>query len=85
MLQLKKPFKVAINIMCETVSDMDIEKEQEDNKIQFLEDTFLGIPVSKVVEEMNRLDSNKKPSKDKCNRILIGLIKATNNHKHIEK
>ena len=29
--------------------------EQKDNKIQFLEDK-IGIPDSKVIEEMNRLD-----------------------------
>ena len=53
-----KVFKQAINIMGETISDMDMEIEQKDNKIQFLEDK-IGIPDSKVIEEMNRLDLNK--------------------------
>ena len=43
--------------MGETVSDMDIELEQKNNKIQFLEDK-IGLPDAKVMEEMNRLDSN---------------------------
>ena len=53
-----KVFKEAINIMGETISDIDMEIEQKDNKIQFLEDK-IGIPNSKVIEEMNRLDLNK--------------------------
>ena len=35
--------------MGETISDMDIELEQKDNKIHFLEDG-IGIPDSKVIE-----------------------------------
>ena len=38
--------------MGETISDMDVEREQKDNKIQFLNDK-IGIPDSKVIEEMN--------------------------------
>ena len=53
-----KIFKQAINSMGETISDMDMEIEQKDNKIQFLEDK-IGIPASKVIEEMDRLDINK--------------------------
>ena len=52
-------FTQAINIMGETISDIDVEIEQKDNKIQFLEDK-IGIPDSKVIEEMNRIDLNKK-------------------------
>ena len=37
---------------------MDVEIEQKDNKIQFLEDK-IGILDSEVIEEMNRLDLNK--------------------------
>ena len=37
---------------------MDRELEEKDNKIQFIEDK-IGIPDSKVVEEMNRLDLYK--------------------------
>ena len=51
-------FKQAINIMGETISDMDIELERKDNKIQFLEDK-IGIPDYKVIEEMNRIDLTK--------------------------
>ena len=50
--------------MGETIPDMDMEKEQKDNKIQFLEDK-IGIPDSKVIEEMSRLDLNKISWKEK--------------------
>ena len=56
--------------MDDTISDMDIELEQKDNKIQFLQDK-VGIPDSKFVEEeMNRLDLNKISSKDRFDRIM---------------
>ena len=44
--------------MGETISDMDIEIEQKANKVQFLEEK-IGIPDSKDIEEMNKLDLNK--------------------------
>ena len=50
--------------MGEALSIMDIELEQKDNKMQSLEDK-IGLPVSNVIEEMNRLDLNKKSSKEK--------------------
>ena len=55
--------------MGETIPDLDIESEQKHNKKQFLENE-IGIPDSKVVEEVNRLDSNKISSKDKSDRIM---------------
>ena len=78
-----KVFKQAINIMGETISDMDIEIEQKDNKIQFLEDK-IGIPDSKVIEEMNRLDLNKISSKERNDRIMNRLNKTLTNHKYIK-
>ena len=78
-----KVFKQPINIMGETVSDMDVEKEQKDNKIQFLEDK-IGIPDSKVIEEMNRLDLNKLSCKEKNDRIMNRLNKTLHNHKYIK-
>ena len=54
----RKVFKQAIVIMGETISDMEKESEQKDNKIQFLEDK-IRIPDSKVIEKMIRLDLNK--------------------------
>ena len=77
-----KVFRQAINIMGETISDMDVELERKDNKIQFLEDK-IGIPDSKVIEEMNRLDLNKISSK-KNDRIMKRLNKTLNNHKYIK-
>ena len=59
-----KVFEQSINIMGETISDMDIEIEQKDNKMQLLEHK-VGIPDSKVIEEMNRLDLNKKSCEQK--------------------
>ena len=51
-------FKQATSNMGETLSDMDKEIEQKDNKIQFQADK-IGIPDSKIIEEMNRLDLNE--------------------------
>ena len=53
-----KVFKEAWNILGETISDMDLQLEQKDNKIQFSEDK-IEIPDAKVIEELNRLDLNK--------------------------
>ena len=79
-----KIFKQAINIMGETISDMDVEIEQKDNKIQFLEDK-IGIPDSKVIEEMNRLDLDKISCKEKNDRIMNRLNKTLHNHKYTNK
>ena len=49
-LNQTKVSKQAINLMGETISDMDIEIEQKDIKIQFLEDK-IGIPDSRSIEE----------------------------------
>ena len=78
-----KGFKQAINIMGETISDMDMEVEQKDNKIQFLEDK-IGIPDSKVIEEMNILDLNKISCKEKNDTIMNRLNKTLHNHKYIK-
>ena len=41
--------------MRETISDMDLELEQKDNKTH-LSEVKIGIPDSKVIEKMNRFD-----------------------------
>ena len=51
-------YKEAINIMGDTINDMDYEIEQKDNKISFLQNK-IGVTDDKVIEEMNRLDLNK--------------------------
>ena len=66
-----------------TKSDMDKELEQKDRKIQFSE-YKIGIPDSKVVEEMKRLVLNKISNKDKCDRLMNRLTKTPNNHKNIK-
>ena len=78
-----KVFKQAINIMGETISDTDVEMEQKDNKIQFLEHK-IGIPASKVREEMNRLDLNKISCKEKNDRNMNRLNETLINHKYIK-
>ena len=78
-----KVYKQAINIMGETISDMDMEIEQKDNKIQVLEDK-ISIPDHKVIEEMNRLDLNKISYKEKNDRIMNRLNKTLTNHKYIK-
>ena len=67
--------------MDKTISDMDIEVEQKDNKTQFLEDE-IGKPDSKVVGEMNRLDLyilSKKGDK-----VMNRLNKTLNNQKKLK-
>ena len=44
--------------MGDTIEDMDIEIEQKDNKLEFLENKTWS-PDSKIIEEMNRLGINK--------------------------
>ena len=78
-----KVFKQAINIMGETISDKDMEIEQKENNIQFLEDK-IGIPDFKVIEEMNRLDLNKISRKEKNDKIMKRLNEALHNHKYIK-
>ena len=57
-------YKEAINIMGDTINDMDVEIEQKHNKISFLENK-IGVTDDKVVQEMNRLDLNKISDKKK--------------------
>ena len=78
-----KVFKQAINIVGETISDMDIEKEQKDNKIHFFEEN-IGIIDSKNVEQMNRLDLNKISSKQNSDKIMNRLNKIITNHNYIK-
>ena len=66
--------------MGDTKSDMDIEVEQKENKINFLADK-IEIPDSKVVEEINRLDLKDISSKGKSDRLIIMLNKTLNNTK----
>ena len=54
----------------------------KNNKIQFLEDK-IGLPDSKIVEEMNRSDLNKLSSEDKCDMIRNRLNETPHNHKEI--
>ena len=52
-----KVFEKAINIMGDTIDDMDVEIEQNDKKLEFLKNK-IGLPDSKGFEEMNRLGLN---------------------------
>ena len=63
---------------------MDIEIEQKDNKIELLKKE-IGLPDSKVTEEMKRLGVNKIWSKGKGDRIMDRLNKSLNKHKYNKK
>ena len=76
-------YKEAINIMGDTINKMDIEIEQKDNKIIFLEDK-IGIADDKVVEEMYNLNLSKISNKEKIDRIMNRLNTTLNNHKYIQ-
>ena len=76
-------YKEAINIMGDTINDMDIEIEQKENKISFLENK-IGVTDDKVIEEMKRLDLDKISNKEKNNRIMNRLNKTLNKHKYIK-
>ena len=69
--------------MGDTIDDMDIEIEQKDNKISFLENK-IGVTDDKIVEEMNRLDLNKISDEEKNNRIMNRINKTLDKHKYIK-
>ena len=46
-----------MTIMAHTIEDMDIEKEQKDNKRESLEKK--GLPESEVIEKLKKLGSEK--------------------------
>ena len=76
-------YKGAINIMSDTINDMDIGIEQKDNKISFLENK-IGVTDDKIVEESNRLDLNKITDNEENNRIMNRLNKTLNKHNYIK-
>ena len=78
-----KIFKQAIEIMGDTIDDMDIEIEQKDNKISFLEKK-IGVTDDKILQEMNSLYLNKISDKEKNNRIVIRLNKMLNKQNYIK-
>ena len=69
--------------MGDTIKDMHIEVEQKNNKIEFSENK-IGLPDSKVIEEMNRLGLKKISSKRRSDRIMDRLNISINNHKYIK-
>ena len=76
-------YKAAINIMGDTIYVVDVEIEENDNKISFLENK-IGVTDDKIIEEMNRLDLNKIPNKEKNIRIMNRLNKTLNKHNYIK-
>ena len=70
--------------MGDNINDMDVEIEQKDNKINFLE-SKIGITHDKVVEEMHNLNLNKTCDKEKKDRTMNRLNKTVNKHKYITK
>ena len=65
-----------------TIEEMDIEIEQKDKKMKFLENK-IGLPDCKVNEEMSRLELNKISSNRKGDRIADRKTSSFNNHKYI--
>ena len=76
-------YKKANIIMGDTINDMDIEIEQKDNKISFLENK-IGVTDDKIIEEMKKLDLNKLTNKERNNRIMNRLNKTLNKQKNIK-
>ena len=79
-----KVFEQATNIMGDTFEDMDIDKEQKDDKIDFLANK-IGLRGSKVGEEMNELKLNKISCKRKGVRIIDRSNISRNNLKNNKK
>ena len=75
-----KVFEQATNSMGDTIEDMDIERQEKDNKIELLENK-IGLPDCKVFDEMNRLGLKNMSSKRKGDRIMDRLNISLNNHK----
>ena len=69
--------------MGETIGDMNIKPEHEDNKKSILENK-IGIADDNVGEEGNKLDLNKISNKKECDEILYRKNRTLNNHKYIE-
>ena len=69
--------------MGDTINDMDIEIEQKDHKILFLENK-IGVTDDIIIEEMKKLDLDKISNKEKNNRIMNRLKITLNNHKYIK-
>ena len=76
-------YKEAKNIMGDTINDMDIEIEQKENKISFLENK-IGVTDDKIIEEMKKLDLDKISNREKNNRIMNRITKTLDKHKYIK-
>ena len=70
--------------MGDTINDMDIEIEQKENKISFLENK-IGVTDDKIIEEMKKLYLDKISNREKNNRIMNRLNKTLDKHKYIKK
>ena len=66
--------------MGESIEDMDMEIEQKDDKIEYLE-IKIGSHDCKVIEEMNRLGLNKMSTKRTGDRTMDRSNNSLNNHK----
>ena len=79
-----KVFEQAINIMGDIIEDMDVEKEQKDNRIDFLKNK-IRLPACNIIEKMKKLGLDKLPSSRKGDRIMDRLKSSLNNHKYNKK
>ena len=69
--------------MGDNIEDMDKKIQQKDNKMEFL-DKKIGLPDSKVIQEMNRTRINKISSKKISVRIMHRLKNSLNNQNYIK-
>ena len=73
-----------MNMMRESIEDVDIEIEQKDEKRDFLGNKIM-IPDSKANEELNRLGLNKISSKRKGDRFMDRFNISPKTHKYIKE
>ena len=79
-----KVIEQVINIMGDTIENMDLEKEQKDKKIEYLENK-IGLPDCRVIDEKNSLGSKNISSIRKGDRIMDRLNNSLSIHKYKEK
>ena len=70
--------------MGDTIENMDLEIEQKDKEIEFLENK-IGLPDCKVIDEKNSFGLNKISSNRQGDRIMDRLYNWLSIHKYKEK
>ena len=73
-----------MNLMGDSIEDLDKKTEQKDNKKDFSE-IKIGLPDFNFIGEMNEPGFNKISSKIKSDRPLDRFYSSLNNHKYIKR